>query len=1118
MANIYIFSTTNVQVCSILDTEVVDPYVFQLIKDNLSIRYHDTTYTLSSRQEIELEHRIYFINEIKSWSLYPIQSSMQIGRSSTCDLCIDDSHISKQHILLEEKDNQVIVSDLQSTNGTYVNQKRIQTTTLRDGDQIMIACVELYYVNHYLILNALSQGSISKPKIHPPHEVKPWLMQWKKVSLYDVKTFEIELPKMIEEPKKNNLFQAIGSSLLILASSTCTTGLYCILQNKKLSEMTMMWMSSVSMSIAFLVYGLINRRIQWKEVCIQNKTDRQQYMSYLKDLQIQIQTYQMDVIHSEHELLEQTKNLDKTTYGIDYPILLGMRESNCVHIQHSKIGYQDKERPLFKKLEEKVREWSQPILRNVYLEMGQHIWIQTENIEYVHYIFAQMLWTQRKYSWYIQLSYMPYDDILYSFDNVCRADHVPLHESNYVFCTDSYTPTCKDDAIILYISLKETSMAFDTVIKENQLISIQNLRCSLRNYLAQVAQQKSLSFIDSLTDMNLHWEDDVQLDTIVGFDDNQNWIHLHFTEDEHGSHGLVAGMTGSGKSEWLSSMLMQLVIHNSPKLFQYILIDFKGGAFGHAFYEFPHCAGLVTDLDQGGMSRFIASMQYEIKKRQLLMKEHMHESLSASGNIDDYNAHHSHKLSHLFIIVDEFAQLKMKFPDYMNYLKEIARIGRSLGIHLILSTQKPYGIVDDQIWANAKWRVCLKVNSDEDSREVLKHNKAASLKYAGQFIVQVGNNELEHIGKGFYLQEKMQKDTSWKEFNESGECIRLSSKAIPSVLEYFSKLLIAQKLEQQWIVHPNLNETKSNGHYAIVDLPEIQKQKYFDFNFGHMYLVLIEDEDEVEVFVQGVMTHLSTYTMYSYGFDHMDSYVDDTMYCYTGMHFHNVVLFVRYDENISQEWIDERRKENNIVICIITTMSTTLNTLKYDFDIWIALRWKSLEVIRWFLDCFKVPELKDHEALLKDHELHVMYIYPTKPSPLMRERKLLNINQHQCSIGLNKENRPIFWKQHNRLLICFAQKSAKDLIVSLLNDWKRIDDSIHISSNIQDSSDICVIDVLHDDTFLYEPAFIEGQYDFDMMWVGRGLEDYGHILKRKIPYNTSARIVYWSEGGCECIQ
>ena len=104
-------------------------------------------------------------------------------------------------------------------------------------------------------------------------------------------------------------------------------------------------------------------------------------------------------------------------------------------------------------------------------------------------------------------------------------------------------------------------------------------------------------------------------------------------------------------------------------------------------------------------------------------------------------------MPHLLVVCDEFAELKQQQPEFMSELISTSRIGRSLGVHLILATQKPSGVVDDQIWSNARFKVCLKVQTEVDSNEMLKRPDAAFIKETGRFYFQVGNNELFEYGQ-----------------------------------------------------------------------------------------------------------------------------------------------------------------------------------------------------------------------------------------------------------------------------------------------------------------------------------------------------------------------------------
>lgn len=140
----------------------------------------------------------------------------------------------------------------------------------------------------------------------------------------------------------------------------------------------------------------------------------------------------------------------------------------------------------------------------------------------------------------------------------------------------------------------------------------------------------------------------------------------------------------------------------------------------------------------------MASIKSELARRQRIFSSHN------VNHIDSYNklfknGEAKEPIPHLFLISDEFAELKKEQPDFMAELVSTARIGRSLGVHLILATQKPSGVVDDQIWTNSKFKLALKVQDEADSREILKTADAASITRPGRAYLQVGNNEVYEL-------------------------------------------------------------------------------------------------------------------------------------------------------------------------------------------------------------------------------------------------------------------------------------------------------------------------------------------------------------------------------------
>ena len=223
----------------------------------------------------------------------------------------------------------------------------------------------------------------------------------------------------------------------------------------------------------------------------------------------------------------------------------------------------------------------------------------------------------------------------------------------------------------------------------------------------------------------------------IGVDDGGKNIYLDVHEKFHGPHGLVAGSTGSGKSEFIITYILSLAVNYHPYDVAFILIDYKGGGLAGAFQKnnirLPHLVGTITNIDVAGLNRSLASIQSELKRRQV--KFNMARNMTDEGTIDIskyQKLYHDgivkEPIPHLFIICDEFAELKQQQPDFMEELISVSRIGRSLGVHLILATQKPAGIVNEQIRSNSRFAICLKVQNKEDSRDMIGKNDAAYLK------------------------------------------------------------------------------------------------------------------------------------------------------------------------------------------------------------------------------------------------------------------------------------------------------------------------------------------------------------------------------------------------------
>ncbi|HEY2490295.1 MAG TPA: FtsK/SpoIIIE domain-containing protein [Streptosporangiaceae bacterium] len=191
-----------------------------------------------------------------------------------------------------------------------------------------------------------------------------------------------------------------------------------------------------------------------------------------------------------------------------------------------------------------------------------------------------------------------------------------------------------------------------------------------------------------------------------------------------GPHGLIAGTTGAGKSELLQTLIASLAVVNRPDSMTFVLIDYKGGSAFKDCARLPHTVGMVSDLDGHLTERALASLSAELKRREEIL---LH---AGAKDIEDYwDARRASPglppLPRLMLVIDEFASLVAELPDFVTGLVGIAQRGRSLGVHLILATQRPAGVVSADIRANTNLRIALRVTDVEESADVIDSRDAA---------------------------------------------------------------------------------------------------------------------------------------------------------------------------------------------------------------------------------------------------------------------------------------------------------------------------------------------------------------------------------------------------------
>jgi DNA segregation ATPase FtsK/SpoIIIE, S-DNA-T family len=213
-----------------------------------------------------------------------------------------------------------------------------------------------------------------------------------------------------------------------------------------------------------------------------------------------------------------------------------------------------------------------------------------------------------------------------------------------------------------------------------------------------------------------------------------------------GPHALVGGTTGSGKSELLQSWILALAVAHSPQRVTFLLVDYKGGSAFQEFEELPHVVGQVTDLTPHLVHRALTSLSAELKNRERLFAQHRVKDLAELERRDAAAAPPS-----LVIVVDEFAALVKELPEFVDGVVNVAQRGRSLGVHLILATQRPAGVIKDNLRANTNLRLALRTADEADSLDVLGSSQAAFFDPAlpGRAVSKTGPGRLVPFQAGY---------------------------------------------------------------------------------------------------------------------------------------------------------------------------------------------------------------------------------------------------------------------------------------------------------------------------------------------------------------------------------
>lgn len=906
-----------------------------------------------------------------------------IGRSQQSDIVYSNSSVSREHAKLHWNGNSWSIIDLNSTNGTYVNGKRINSFDLSVGDVVFI--VGLYFIvgNGYIAINNYNnrvffgtskiRHIVSKSDINYslPTEKSDYTFYERtprKMMNINPQPLEIEMPPMSLSGNNIPLLLRLGSPMLMGGQALMTGNILMAMTSMVIPALTQGFtekdrrkyeakrLESYRKYLAYIRESIANEKVQEEKYLNFN------YPSLNDTLKLAINKKRLwDRRKSDSDFLKI-----RIGYG-DFPILAEIKyQQKKFQIESDVLEdemYEVAEQPVFLNnvpvMHSFVDDYITGIIGDkcVVIEMVQHMILQLvsthsydelkivlivdpQDVKNLHFIrYLPHNWSNDKSMRF----FITDQKEAQQFSNYLNKEQKELvnHQKYNITNGVSYVVFALDKNLFNYIEpvtkvLSNTAyegmsvvVSFDVLPREcgkaiylnnqpqivnyfhpekgNQQFNLDNCDEYLVNESIKKISETKIStestgymLPNMVTFLEMYkvgkvehlnpierWENNNPIKSLaapigVGVDGKLFNLDLH--EKFQGPHGLVAGMTGSGKSEFLITYILSMAVNYSPDEVAFVLIDYKGGGLADAFEDknrgihLPHLVGTITNLDGASIQRSLMSIKSELKRRQTVFKIAKSKTNQGTMDIYDYqklyrNNKVSEPMPHLFIISDEFAEMKAQQPEFMNELISTARIGRSLGVHLILATQKPSGVVNDQIRSNTKFQVCLRVQDRSDSMDMIKRPDAAELKNTGRFYLQVGYNELFAQGQSAWCGAEytpqdeviVAKDTTVQFVDNVGqpiitvkkeaEKIKTGTKQIVSIVQYLSDLAKRENIipKSLWLEplanclnydelaarYSESQDSYMNVLLGMVDDPEMQRQIPFviDFmGFHHMLM------------------------------------------------------------------------------------------------------------------------------------------------------------------------------------------------------------------------------------------------------------------------------------------
>lgn len=797
--------------------------------------------TVSVGKTDVLEAELYEISEKMS---VRINNEMTIGKKDVCSIAIMNPKVSRLHAGFYLSGKNVRIIDLNSSNGTYVNGRKITQADLKDGDEISIVDYNFKYSQGMLTFEKREEIECRTedepvmgkdyPIIHPSPRVK---------EEYRTGELQITNPPNIGNKPEINFVSLLLQPILMIAMSIAVASIYS----------TNSFMLSAPMSLISVALGITNHIAAKKKYKKTFELKISKYTEYIKNVAQELKTAVREQLKTMKDDAPETAECVSIVTNGEKEIWnrkSGDKDFLTFRIGHGKVeaglkakfqsnGFELQEDDLLSKIKRETEKYriidgapitvdfkKNPVM-GVYGErkeakrLVKNLIIQATTFHTYNDLKIVALFSdseKMEWNWMRWLPHCFNDDRSRRYvacEAVSIVDSVKtvgeiletriVSDSEYendkkeklpfylfviadeelasnpliqkqisqcgdgagaVIISDSFDVLPSDTSVFAELSQgngklftksgENGTIEFKTdVISENDYERFARALAPLK--LADVKGSTSLpnniTFLEGYgvrrpqeLDLASRWANSKSYKSLsvpIGVKSNGELFMFDIHASKHGPFGIVAGMAGSGKSEMLQAWILSMALNFSPQEIAFVLVDFKGTGLILPFMKLPHLAGTISDIDKN-ISRNLVALENEMTRRKRIFDACGVRSIYEY--IEKYRKGEvKEPLPITFIVIDEFAEFKIQFPDFAGQVVDsIMKTGRSLGIWAILSTQNPSGIVSDQTSANIKFKWCLKVAAPSYSSDMLGagHTEAARITNPGRAYIKVGENEL----------------------------------------------------------------------------------------------------------------------------------------------------------------------------------------------------------------------------------------------------------------------------------------------------------------------------------------------------------------------------------------